>query len=99
MVLDVGYGFVCIFNDLVVKNCVGKIMIILLENVKVLLLLEIYGLDDMLLFIIVVGCMLMFLVVDLFELLKGKGNKIVLILVVDVVMGKDCLVWLFVLFL
>lgn len=92
MVSDVGYGFVCIFNDLVVCNCVGKVLIILLENVYVMLLVVIEDVSDMLLVIIQVGCMLMFLVSDLLQLLKGKGNKIINILLVEVVCGEDGLV-------
>lgn len=99
MVFDVGYGFVCIFNDLVVCNCVGKVLIILFDNVYVMLLLVIEDEFDMLLVIIVVGWMLMFLVSDLLQLLKGKGNKIISILVVEVVVGQDGLVYLFVLLL
>lgn len=99
MVLDVGYGFVCMFNDLVVCNCVGKVLIILLENVYVMLLLVIEDEYDMLLVIIQVGWMLMFLVDFLLQLLKGKGNKIINIFFVEVVKGDDGLVYLYVLLL
>lgn len=52
MVFDAGYGFVCIFNDLVARNRVGKVLIILSENVYVMSSVVIEDVFDMLLVII-----------------------------------------------
>lgn len=36
--LDAGYGFVCKGDDLLLKNCSGKVLINLLENLEVMML-------------------------------------------------------------
>ncbi|HDL5225288.1 DNA topoisomerase IV subunit A [Mannheimia haemolytica] len=78
MASDSGYGFICTFADLVSRNKAGKAVISLTENAKVLppQLLE----NDENLSLVAmsnVGRMLVFLVSELPQLSKGKGNKII----------------------
>ncbi|SQE31708.1 DNA topoisomerase 4 subunit A [Mannheimia haemolytica] len=78
MASDSGYGFICTFEDLVSRNKAGKAVISLTENAKVLppQLLE----NDENLSLVAmsnVGRMLVFLVSELPQLSKGKGNKII----------------------
>lgn len=91
---DAGYGFVCTFSDLVARNRAGKLMMSLPDNARVLPPQEIYSQDDMLLAISAAGRMLMFPVVDLPQLAKGKGNKIISIPAAEATAGNDKLAWL-----
>lgn len=94
---DAGYGFICIFHDLVARNRTGKVMITLPDYAKVLPPIEIHGEDNMLLSITAAGRMLMFPVTDLPQLSKGKGNKIISIPSRQASTDEDKLVWLLIL--
>ncbi|WJV54313.1 DNA topoisomerase IV subunit A [Pectobacteriaceae bacterium C52] len=94
---DAGYGFVCTFNDLVARNRVGKAVLALPENAKVLSPLETHRDDDLLLTITEAGRMLLFPVSDLPQLSKGKGNKIIAIPAAQAASGVDKINWLFIL--
>ncbi len=72
-----GYGFICSFSDLIARNRNGKAMINLSDNANVLPPIEIDSDDRLLLSITASGRMILFPVMDLPELSKGKGNKIV----------------------
>ncbi|RKS84437.1 DNA topoisomerase IV subunit A [Orbus hercynius] len=77
MASDAGYGFICTFADLIARNRNGKAIITLPNNAKVMPLLEINDEQQLLLSITAAGRMLIFPVIDLPVLSKGKGNKII----------------------
>ncbi len=79
MATDTGYGFVCIFNDLITKNRAGKAVITVSEHARVLPPLPIHTADDLLLSITSTGRILLFPLADLPLLTKGKGNRIIAI--------------------
>ncbi|WP_192458369.1 DNA topoisomerase IV subunit A [Musicola keenii] len=91
---DAGYGFICTFSDLVARNRVGKAVLTLPDNAKVLPPLEVSHDDDLLLTITAAGRMLLFPVADLPQLSKGKGNKIVAIPAAQAASGEDRILWL-----
>ncbi|MGM3183649.1 DNA topoisomerase IV subunit A [Dickeya oryzae] len=91
---DAGYGFICTFADLVARNRVGKAVITLPDNARVLPPLELQRDDDLLLTITAAGRMLLFPVADLPALSKGKGNKIVSIPAAQLASGDDRILWL-----
>ncbi|ACS87369.1 DNA topoisomerase IV subunit A [Musicola paradisiaca] len=91
---DAGYGFICTFSDLVARNRVGKAVLALPDNAKVLPPLEVSHDDDLLLTITAAGRMLLFPVADLPQLSKGKGNKIVAIPAAQAASGEDRILWL-----
>ncbi|MBJ3814209.1 DNA topoisomerase IV subunit A [Shimwellia pseudoproteus] len=97
MASDAGYGFVCTFADLVARNRVGKTVITLPENAKVLSPVRIENEQDLLLAITAAGRMLMFPVGDLPQLSRGKGNKIISIPSAEAASGADSLVHLYIL--
>ncbi|ACZ75228.1 DNA topoisomerase IV subunit A [Dickeya zeae] len=91
---DAGYGFICTFADLVARNRVGKAVLTLPDNARVLPPLELQRDDDLLLTITAAGRMLLFPVADLPALSKGKGNKIVSIPAAQLASGDDRILWL-----
>ncbi|RNM25434.1 DNA topoisomerase IV subunit A [Dickeya undicola] len=91
---DAGYGFICTFADLVARNRVGKAVLTLPDNARVLAPLELQRDDDLLLTVTAAGRMLLFPVSDLPELSKGKGNKIVSIPAAQLASGDDRILWL-----
>lgn len=91
---DAGYGFICTFADLVARNRVGKAVITLPDNARVLPPLELQRDDDLLLTITAAGRILLFPVADLPALSKGKGNKIVSIPAAQLASGDDRILWL-----
>ncbi|MGP1947269.1 MAG: DNA topoisomerase IV subunit A [Arsenophonus sp. NC-PG7-MAG3] len=92
---DAGYGFICATNDLVAKNKAGKALITLSNNAKVLAPLEVNNeQQDLLLAISKAGRMLIFPVIELSYLSKGRGNKIINIAATQSASGDDLLVWL-----
>ncbi|WP_219952397.1 DNA topoisomerase IV subunit A [Dickeya zeae] len=91
---DAGYGFICTFADLVARNRVGKAVLTLPDNGRVLPPLELQRDDDLLLTITAAGRMLLFPVADLPALSKGKGNKIVSIPAAQLASGDDRILWL-----
>lgn len=93
---DAGYGFVCTFSDLVARNRVGKSVLTLPNNAKVMPPLNVQSDDDLLLTITAAGRMLLFPVADLPQLSKGKGNKIVSIPAAQAASGEDKIGWLFI---
>ncbi|AXW86729.1 DNA topoisomerase IV subunit A [Lonsdalea britannica] len=93
---DAGYGFVCTFSDLVARNRVGKSVLTLPNNAKVMPPLSVQSDDDLLLTITAAGRMLLFPVADLPQLSKGKGNKIVSIPAAQAASGEDKIGWLFI---
>ncbi|WP_457913636.1 DNA topoisomerase IV subunit A [Candidatus Gillettellia adelgis] len=94
---DAGYGFICIFNDLVSRNRAGKTVITLPDYAKVLPPIKIDSVHNMLLSITAAGRMLMFPITDLPQISKGKGKKIISISSVKEVTKNDKVLWLFVL--
>ncbi|AEW44729.1 DNA topoisomerase IV subunit A [Serratia symbiotica str. 'Cinara cedri'] len=74
---DAGYGFICTFGDLVTRNRAGKMIITLSNNAKILPPIKIQDENNMLLSITTAGRMLMFPVIELPQLSKGKGNQII----------------------
>ncbi|MFP1740182.1 DNA topoisomerase IV subunit A [Lonsdalea quercina] len=93
---DAGYGFICTFSDLVARNRVGKSVLTLPNNAKVMPPLSVHSDDDLLLTITAAGRMLLFPVTDLPQLSKGKGNKIVSIPAAQAASGEDKIGWLFI---
>ncbi|RAT16854.1 DNA topoisomerase IV subunit A [Lonsdalea populi] len=93
---DAGYGFICTFSDLVARNRVGKSVLTLPNNAKVMPPLSVHSDDDLLLTITAAGRMLLFPVADLPQLSKGKGNKIVSIPAAQAASGEDKIGWLFI---
>ncbi|TKI04871.1 DNA topoisomerase IV subunit A [Martelella alba] len=92
---DAGYGFICTFEDLVARNRAGKAMLTLPENARVMPPLWVdTEIDALLLAITEAGRLLLFPLVDLPQLSKGKGNKIISIPAADAAAGKDRLAWL-----
>lgn len=97
MASDAGYGFICTFNDLISRNRAGKALLTLPENARVMTPMAVHHEDDMLLAITQAGRMLMFLVGELPQMSKGKGNKIISIPSADAASGADKLAWLMIL--
>lgn len=91
---DAGFGFICIFHNLVARKRTGKMLIKLSNNAKSLAPLEIHDKNNMLLSITYAGHMLLFPVTDLPRISKGKGNKIISIPAVQAASGVDKLIWL-----
>ncbi len=78
MASDAGYGFVTHYSDMVSKNKNGKALLTLPQGAKVLSPLKLAA--DEPLFVVCIsneGRMLIFPILDLPTLAKGKGNKII----------------------
>jgi len=78
LVSDAGYGFVSRFSDMISRNKNGKAMISLPPSAKVMVPQPVINFEsDSCLTITTEGRMLVFPVINLPELSKGKGNKII----------------------
>ncbi|CAJ0990875.1 DNA topoisomerase IV subunit A [Pantoea sp. Nvir] len=94
---DAGYGFICIFANLLSRNRFGKTLLTLPDKARVMPLLAIHHENDMLLAITKAGRMLIFPVDELPQMSKGKGKKIISIPAASLVDGSDKLLWLMIL--
>ncbi len=75
---DAGYGFVVQFSHLQTKNKAGKAVLTLPKNARVMAPAEIASGDDSLVVVATnEGRMLVFPLVELPELARGKGNKLI----------------------
>ena len=95
MASDAGYGFICKFEDLIARNKVGKALISLPENAKVLKPETLSESASLLVSLTSAGRMLIFPVRDLPALSKGKGNKIISIPAANAKARSELLVKLF----
>ena len=95
MASDAGYGFICKFEDLIVRNKAGKALISLPENAKVLKPETLSESASLLVSLTSAGRMLIFPVRDLPALSKGKGNKIISIPAANAKARSELLVKLF----
>lgn len=93
MASDAGYGFICKFSELVARNRNGKSILTLPQHSNILMPIQIEQNDALLLAITKAGRMLLFPVMDLPVLSKGKGNKIISISATQLAEGADRLVW------
>lgn len=84
-----GYGFRVQFKELLSKNKAGKAVLNLTTGAIVLQPVCIQNPDDLLVTATLQGRLLVFPVVDLPELAKGKGNKIIQIPTLDLSTGAD----------
>lgn len=84
-----GYGFRVQLKDLYSKNKAGKAVLSLPEGAVMLKPIPITDINDLLAVVTLQGRLLVFPVVDLPELAKGKGNKIIQIPPVDFNSGAD----------
>ncbi len=94
MASNAGYGFICKFNDLIARNRNGKSILTLPQHSTLLSPLLIDNNDSLLLSITQSGRMLLFPVMELPVLSKGKGNKIISILPPQLADGSDSIAWL-----
>jgi topoisomerase IV subunit A len=75
---DAGYGFICQYSDMVSRTSNGKALINVSEGAKIMIPLRIHDIETALCLIISnQGRMLLFKVLDLPKLSKGKGNKMI----------------------
>ena len=95
MASDAGYGFICKFEDLIARNKAGKALISLPENAKVLKPEKLSESASLLVSLTSAGRMLIFPVLDLPSLSKGKGNKIISIPAANAKARSELLVKLF----
>jgi topoisomerase IV subunit A len=84
-----GYGFRVQVKELVCKNKAGKSLISLPTGAKVVKPTTISNQTDLLAVVTLQGRLLIFPVIDLPELAKGKGNKLIQIPTKDLQSGKD----------
>ena len=84
-----GYGFRCRIEDLFVKNKAGKALISFPDKSAVVKPAPIASQSDLLAVVTLQGRLLIFPVIELPELAKGKGNKIIQIPSKDLSAGKD----------
>jgi topoisomerase IV subunit A len=87
-----GYGFRVQVKELVCKNKAGKSLISLPIGAKVVKPAPIVNQTDLLAVVTLQGRLLIFPVIDLPELVKGKGNKIIQIPTKDLSADKDCVI-------
>jgi topoisomerase-4 subunit A len=87
-----GYGFRVQFKDLQTKNKAGKVVISLSEGAKVLKPLLIPDENAKLAAVTMMGRLLIFPVIDLPALVKGKGNKIIQIPAADFTNKNDAVI-------
>lgn len=75
---NLGYGFICLFNDLITKNKSGKSLIKLTKNATILTPLKIKNENENLILIITkLGRILISPIFGIPKLKKGKGSKII----------------------
>jgi topoisomerase IV subunit A len=84
-----GYGFRVQVKELICKNKAGKSLISLPTGAKVVRPALITNQSDLLAVVTLQGKLLIFPVIELPELAKGKGNKIIQIPTKDLVTDKD----------
>jgi topoisomerase-4 subunit A len=89
---DFGYGFRVQLKELSSKNKAGKLLITLPEGAKVLKPAPVRNEADLLAVVTLQGRLLVFPVADLPALARGKGNKLIQILPVDLAAGTDTVV-------
>jgi topoisomerase-4 subunit A len=89
---NAGYGFRVQLKELLSKNKAGKLLITLPDGAKVLKPAPIHSESDLLAVATLQGRLLIFPVIDLPALAKGKGNKLIQIPSADLSTGKDCVV-------
>jgi topoisomerase-4 subunit A len=87
-----GYGFRVQFSDLQCKNKAGKSVIALSDNAKLLRPAPITNDSDVLAVATLQGRLLIFPVMELPALARGKGNKLIQITTADLAAGKDKIV-------
>jgi topoisomerase-4 subunit A len=86
---NAGYGFRVQVKELVCKNKAGKSLISLPTGAKVVKPAAIANQTDLLAVVTLQGRLLIFPVIELPELAKGKGNKLIQIPSKDLEAGKD----------
>jgi topoisomerase IV subunit A len=84
-----GYGFRVQVKELVCKNKAGKALLSLPDGAKVVRPAPIRDDTDLLAVVTLQGRLLIFPIIDLPELAKGKGNKLIQIPGKDLQTGKD----------
>jgi topoisomerase IV subunit A len=84
-----GYGFRVQVKELVCKNKAGKALLSLPDGAKVVRPAPIRDDTDLLAVVTLQGRLLIFPIIDLPELTKGKGNKLIQIPGKDLQTGKD----------
>ncbi|MGR8952768.1 MAG: DNA topoisomerase IV subunit A [Gammaproteobacteria bacterium] len=84
-----GYGFRVQLKELYSKNKAGKLLIMLPDGAKVLKPAELHSETDLLAVVTQQGRLLLFPALELPELAKGKGNKLIQIPADDLASGKD----------
>ncbi len=87
-----GYGFRVQLKELLSKNKAGKLLINLSDGAKVIKPAPVQNESDLLAVVTLQGRLLIFPVVDLPALARGKGNKLIQIPPADLVDGKDYVV-------
>ncbi|MGZ8163642.1 MAG: DNA gyrase subunit A, partial [Methylobacter sp.] len=86
---NAGYGFRVQLKELLSKNKAGKLLIALPEGAKVIKPAPIQSESDLLAVVTLQGRLLIFPVVELPALAKGKGNKLIQIPAADLAARKD----------
>ncbi|MCK5829527.1 MAG: DNA topoisomerase IV subunit A [Methylococcales bacterium] len=89
LVSNAGYGFRVQLKDLQSKNKAGKTAITLKDNIKALTPIEIHNDSDLVAVVTLQGRLLIFPVLELPALSKGKGNKLIQIPPSDFSSDKD----------
>ncbi|MGR8941647.1 MAG: DNA topoisomerase IV subunit A [Gammaproteobacteria bacterium] len=84
-----GYGFRVQLKELYSKNKAGKLLIMLPDGAKVLKPAELHSETDLLAVVTQQGRLLLFPALELPELAKGKGNRLIQIPADDLASGKD----------
>jgi topoisomerase-4 subunit A len=87
-----GYGFRVQLKELLSKNKTGKLLISLPDHAKVVKPVPIQNETDLLAVVTLQGRLLIFSVLEIPELVKGKGNKLIQIPSTDLAAGKDYVV-------
>ncbi len=92
MASTAGYGFRVQLKELLSKNKAGKLLITLPEAAKVVKPASLHSESHWLAVVTLQGRLLIFPVLDLPALPRGKGNKLIQIPGADLSTGKDCVV-------
>ena len=89
---NAGYGFRVQLKELMSKNKAGKLLITLPETARIVKPAALHSESDSLAVVTLQGRLLIFPVLDLPALPRGKGNKMIQIPSADLTTGKDCVV-------
>ncbi|WP_374086824.1 DNA topoisomerase IV subunit A [Methylomicrobium lacus] len=89
---DYGYGFRVQLKELLSKNKAGKVLLTLSEGAKVIKPAELRSDSDRLAVVTRQGRLLIFPALELPELAKGKGNKLIQIPADDLAAGNDAVI-------